>query len=247
MTLKNLKVRLAAFGLAMAVGLLFVGNAVSVYASEGTAGQRETTIQGSSISESVSVPRRVVAKDIVKGVRDRSFSVGTCLEGIQFDPEKDDVSFNKVIGDDGSEYQSGKAGTYTAAYLVTPKDGTECYVVTRKITVTETEGTAQVSGNGGQKQKTDTEPEKDADSKNGIGSEEDPDSKKENESKEDTDSKKDEEPKDDTGPKKDEESKDDADQKRMKDPRMTQIPKKMKNQRMIQKRRRTKAQKRIQI
>lgn len=137
MTLKKLKIRLAAFGLAMVMGLLSVGNAAQVSAAEGAVGQKETAMQENPVQESVPVQRRVVAKNLTKSVKDRSFLVGTCLEGIQFDPEKDDVSFNKIIGDDGSEYQSGKAGIYTATYLVTPKDQSECYVVTRKITVTD--------------------------------------------------------------------------------------------------------------
>lgn len=238
MTLKKLKMRLAAFGLAMAVGLLSVGNAVPVYAAEGKTGQEETAIQELPVQEPVPALHRVTAKDITKSVRDRSFSVGSCLDGIQYDPDKDEVSFNKIIGDDGSEYQSGKTGSYTATYLVTPKGGAECYVVTRKITVTDTEGAAQVSENGGQKQKTDTEPEddtdfktenaskKDADSKTDEESKEDVDSKtdaaskenadlkKDEESKEDADSKKDEEPKEDTDSEKDEESKENADSKK---------------------------------
>lgn len=191
MTLKKLKIRLAAFGLAMVMGLLSVGNAAQVSAAEGAVGQKETAMQENPVQESVPVQRRVVAKNLTKSVKDRSFLVGTCLEGIQFDPEKDDVSFNKIIGDDGSEYQSGKAGIYTATYLVTPKDQSECYVVTRKITVTDTEGTAQVSENGGQKQKTDTEPEEDAGSKTDTESKENADLKPDEESTDDADSKKD--------------------------------------------------------
>ncbi len=209
MTLKKLKIRLTTFGLAMAMGLLSVGNAAQVSAAEGEPGQKENAMQENPVQESVPVQRRVVAKELTKSVKDRSFSVGTCLEGIQYDPEKDEVSFNKIIGDDGSEYQSGKAGIYTATYLVTPKDQSECYVVTRKITVTDTEGTAQVSENGGQKQKTDTE--EDADSKTDRESREDTDSKKDTESKENAGLKPDEESKDGADSKKDNESTEDAD------------------------------------
>ena len=211
MTLKKLKIRLAAFGLAMVMGLLSVGNAAQVSAAEGAVGQKETAMQENPVQESVPVQRRVVAKNLTKSVKDRSFLVGTCLEGIQFDPEKDDVSFNKIIGDDGSEYQSGKAGIYTATYLVTPKDQSECYVVTRKITVTDTEGTAQVSENGGQKQKTDTEPEEDAGSKTDTESKENADLKPDEESTDDADSKKDNESTEDADSKKDDESQEDAD------------------------------------
>lgn len=165
MGLKKIKIRLAAFGLAMMMGLFSVGNLPAVDAAEDPDGQKENIVQEDPVQETGSVQHRVVAKDLTKSVKDKSFSVGTCLEGIQFDPDKEEVSFYKIIGDDGSEYQSGKVGTYTATYLVIPKDQSECYVVTRKITVTDTEGTAQVSDNGGQNQKTDTESEEDADSK----------------------------------------------------------------------------------
>ncbi len=218
MGLKKIKIRLAAFGLAMMMGLFSVGNLPAVDAAEDPDGQKENIVQEDPVQETGSVQHRVVAKDLTKSVKDKSFSVGTCLEGIQFDPDKDEVSFYKIIGDDGSEYQSGKVGTYTATYLVIPKDQSECYVVTRKITVTDTEGTAQVSDNGGQNQKTDTESEEDADSKVDV------DSKKDTESKEDTDSKEDADSKKDTESEKDDESKEDADSKEDEDTEPTEKP-----------------------
>lgn len=207
MGLKKIKIRLAAFGLAMIMGLFSVGNLPAVDAAEDAESQKENVVQEDPVQGVNSVQHRVVAEDITKSVKDKTFSVGTCLEGIQFDPEKEEVSFYKIIGDDGSEYQSGKAGAYTATYLVIPKDQSDCYVVTRKITVTDTEGTAQVSDNGGQNQKTDTASEEDADSKNDTESKEDADSKNDTESKEDADSK------NDTESEKDAELKEDADSK----------------------------------
>lgn len=206
MGLKKIKIRLAAFGLAMMMGLFSVGNLPAVDAAENANEQKENTAQENSVQETDSIQHRVVAADLTKSVKDKTFSVGTCLEGIQFDPEREEVSFYKIIGDDGSEYQSGKTGTYTATYLVIPKDQSECYVVTRKITVTDTEGMAQESDNGGQNQKTDTASEEDADSKNDTESKEDADSKKDTELKEDADSKNDTESED-------AESKEDADSK----------------------------------
>lgn len=213
MGLKKIKIRLAAFGLAMMMGLFSVGNLPVVDAAEGAEGQKETIAQEEPVQETGSIQHRVVAENLTKSVKDKSFSVGTCLEGIQFDPDKEEVSFYKIIGDDGSEYQSGKVGTYTATYLVIPKDQSECYVVTRKITVTDTEGTAQVSDNGGQNQKTDTESEEDADSKTETESKVDVDSKKDTESKEDADSKNDTDSKEDADSKNDTESEKDAESK----------------------------------
>ena len=228
MTFDKMKTRLAAFGLALVMGLVPAGNLPAVHAAGELSSQQEHVTQENAKQENQQEPtqaqHRVTAKDLVKKVKDQTFSIGTCLEGIVFDPEKDEVSFYQAIGDDGSEYQSYRAGSYTASYLVTPKDQGECYVVTRKIILTDTEGSAHVSDNGGEKQKTDTDPEDGADSKDGVetkkdaglnldsGSKEDdelnPDSgsKKEGESEADSDSKKDDEKDPDSSSKKEDES-----------------------------------------
>lgn len=204
MTFHKLKIKLAAFGLALTMGLVPIGNLPTVYAAEGPSGQQENVIQENVIQENAGqgnaqetaqTQHRVVAKDITKKVNDKTFSIGTSLEGIEFDPEKDEVSFYKAIGDDGSEYLSYRAGSYTASYLVTPKDQGECYVVTRKIILTDTEGSAHVSDNGGEKQKTDTGSEDganaDSESKNDAELNAGLDSKKDAESDTDSESKKD--------------------------------------------------------
>ncbi len=161
MTFHKMKTRLAAFGLALVMGLVSAGNLPAAYAAEEPTGQQENVTQGNArqedAQEAAQTQHRVVAKDLTKKVNDKTFSIGTSLEGIESDPEKDEVSFYKVIGDDGSEYMPFRAGNYTASYLVTPKDQGECYVITRKIILTDTEGTAHVPDNGGEKQKTDTD------------------------------------------------------------------------------------------
>ncbi len=236
MTFDKMKTRLAAFGLALVMGLVTAGNLPAVHAAGDNSSQQEHVTQENAKQENQQEPtqaqHRVTAKDLVKKVKDQTFSIGTSLEGIVFDPKKDEVSFYKVIGDDGSEYQSYRAGSYTASYLVTPKDQGECYVVTRKIILTDTEGSAHVSDNGGEKQKTDTDPEDGADSKDGIGTkkdaESDPDSgskeddglnpdsgsKKEDESEADSDSKKVDEKDPDSSSKKEDESEADSDSKK---------------------------------
>lgn len=179
MTFHKMRTKLAAFGLALAMGLVPMGNLPAACAAEKPSGQQENVTQESAkqesekqqtakqedTQESIQIPRRVVAKDLTKKVNDQTFSIGTSLEGIQFDPEKDEVSFYKAIGDDGSEYQSYKAGSYTASYLVMPKDQEGCYVVTRKIILTDTDGMAHVPDNGGVRQKTDTDAEDGPESK----------------------------------------------------------------------------------
>ncbi len=208
MTFHKLKTILAAFGLALAMGLVPAGNLPTAYAAEGTSGQQENVTQENAgqgnTQEANQTQRRVVAKDLTKKVNDKSFSIGNSLEGIEFDPEKDEVSFYKAIGDDGSEYLSYRAGSYTASYLVTPKDQGECYVVTRKIILTDTEGTAYVSGNGGERQKTDTDPE------GGVDAEDSPAAKTDAGTNKNAEQNKDSEPKKDAGPDTDSESKNNA-------------------------------------
>ncbi|MFG6364056.1 thioester domain-containing protein, partial [Schaedlerella sp.] len=226
MTFHKMRTRLAAFGLALAMGLIPIGNVPTAYAAEEPASQQENVTSADRAEESAQpdsqVQHRVAAEDLTIKVNDKTFSIGTSLEGIRFDPEKDEVSFYKVIGDDGSEFQLYKAGTYTASYLVTPKDQQECYVVTRKIILTDTEGMANGSDNGGEKQKTDTdpedEPEPDADlgekgdlgSKKDTESEQDSESKKDTESEQDSESKKDPELDQDPGSKKEPDSEKDS-------------------------------------
>ena len=162
MTFHKMRTRLAALGLALVMGLVPMGNVSAVYAAEEPNSQQENitseTTKEENLQSDITAQHRVVAEDLTIKVNDKTFSIGTSLEGIRFDPEKDQVSFYKAVGDDGSEYQSYRAGTYTASYLVTPKDQEECYVVTRKIILTDTEGMANASDNGGEKQKTDTDP-----------------------------------------------------------------------------------------
>nr|WP_302168330.1 thioester domain-containing protein [uncultured Schaedlerella sp.] len=212
MTFDKMKTRLAAFGLALVMGLVPAGNLPAVHAAGELSSQQEHVTQENAKQENQQEPtqaqRRVTAKDLVKKVKDQTFSIGTSLEGIVFDPEKDEVSFYKAIGDEGSEYQSYRAGSYTASYLVTPKDQGDCYVVTRKIILTDTEGSAHVSDNGGEKQKTDTDPEDGADPKDGI------ETKKDAGSDLDSSSKEDDELNPDSGSKKEDESEADSDSKK---------------------------------
>ena len=224
MTFHKMRTRLAALGLALVMGLIPTGNVSPAYAAEETASQQENVTSENRAEESaqsnIQTKHRVVAEDLTIKVNDKTFSIGTSLEGIRFDPEKDEVSFYKVVGDDGSEFQFYRAGTYTASYLVTPKDQKECYVITRKIILTDTEGMANGSDNGGEKQKTDTntedEPNPDADlgEKKDLESDQDSESKKDTESDQESESKKDTESDQDSESKKDTESDQDSESKK---------------------------------
>ena len=104
----------------------------------------------------------VTAEDITKDVSDKEFMAETCMEGIQYDPEKEDVTLERIEAEDGSAYHPDQAGTYVATYWVVPKDERDSYSITRKIILTDTEGQAHAEENGGQKQKEDTKSEEDS-------------------------------------------------------------------------------------
>ena len=89
---RNIKTRLAAFGLALLMGLSPLGN----LAEES---KTESEHPVSEISE-----QTVTAEDITKDVSDKEFMAETCMEGIQYDPEKEDVTLERIEAEDGSAY-----------------------------------------------------------------------------------------------------------------------------------------------
>ena len=86
----------------------------------------------------------------------------TCMEGIHYNPEKEDVTLERIKAEDGGSYHPDQEGTYIATYWVVPKDARDSYSVSRKIILTDTEGQAHTEENGGQKQKEDTNSEEDS-------------------------------------------------------------------------------------
>ncbi len=158
MKLSKMKTRIAAFGLAMLMAVSPLGSAAYVSAAETTEIPEKTTADGKSETT------RVEAKDITRSVKDDAFMPETCMEGIQYDAEKEDVTLTSIKAKDGSAYQPGKAGTYLAEYMVVPKDQGDSYMVSRTITLTETEGESHAGENGGKSQKEDTEAEDDSES-----------------------------------------------------------------------------------
>ena len=165
---RNIKTRLAAFGLALLMGLSPLGNLADVHAAE-TKNPSEPVTESVEISEteqteeaSEAVKYLVTAEDITKDISDKDFMAETCMEGIHYNSEQEDVTLERIEAEDGGSYHPDQAGTYIATYWVVPKDARDSYSVSRKIILTDTEGQAHTEENGGQKQKEDTNSEEDS-------------------------------------------------------------------------------------
>ena len=159
MKVRKLKTRIAAFGLAVLMGISTLSSA-NAFAAEQTGSEQQTEVQAVTSQKDTSV----TADDITKAVSDETFAVETSMEGIHYDAEKEDVTLVSIKDENGGEYHSDKAGTYIATYMVVPKDKSDSYTITRKVTLTDTEGQAHSEENGGEKQKSDTESEDDSES-----------------------------------------------------------------------------------
>ena len=148
------------------MGLSPLGNLADVHAAESEISQNAVTEKESKTESDHPVSeiseQTVTAEDITKDVSDKEFMAETCMEGIQYDPEKEDVALEHIEAEDGSAYHPDQEGTYIATYWVVPKDARDSYSVTRKIILTDTEGQAHAEENGGQKQKEDTKSEEDS-------------------------------------------------------------------------------------
>ncbi len=165
---RNIKTRLAAFGLALLMGISPLGNLADVHAAE-TKNPSEPVMESAEISEteqtedvSEAAKHLVTAEDITKDISDKDVMAETCMEGIHYNPEKEDVTLERIEAEDGGSYHPDQAGTYIATYWVVPKDAQDSYSVSRKIILTDTEGQAHTEENGGQKQKEDTNSEEDS-------------------------------------------------------------------------------------
>ena len=161
MKVKNLKTRIAAFGLAVLMGVSTLSSANAFAAEQTDVGQE---VQASEQAVTSQKEQAVTADDITKEISDETFAVETSMEGIHYDAEKEDVTLVSIKDENGGEYHSDKSGTYIATYMVVPKDQSDSYTITRKVTLTDTEGQAHSEENGGEKQKSDTESEDDSDS-----------------------------------------------------------------------------------
>ena len=103
---RNIKTRLAAFGLALLMGLSPLGNLADVHAAEREISQKAVTEKESKTESDHPVSeiseQTVTAEDITKDVSDKEFMAETCMEGIQYDPEKEDVTLERIEAEDGS-------------------------------------------------------------------------------------------------------------------------------------------------
>ena len=152
------KTRAMAFVMAFSMGMSSMISS-SVYAA---AEQPETKVETETQVFEEQTEEKVRAEDIVKDVSDKEFRVETSMEGISYDPERESVLLSEIKDQDGGSFQPENPGVYYAQYLVTPKDGSEPYMIGRTITLTDTEGLAHSESNGGEKQKEDTSSEEDS-------------------------------------------------------------------------------------
>ena len=152
------KTRAMAFVMAFTMGMSSMIPS-SVYAA---AEQPETKVETETQVFEEQTEEKVRAEDIVKDVSDKEFRVETSMEGISYDPERESVLLSEIKDQDGGSFQPEKPAVYYAQYLVTPKDGSEPYMIGRTITLTDTEGLAHSESNGGEKQKEDTSSEEDS-------------------------------------------------------------------------------------
>ena len=141
---RNIKTRLAAFGLALLMGLSPLGNLADVHAAEREISQKAVTEKESKTESEHPVSeiseQTVTAEDITKDISDKDFMAETCMEGIHYNPEQEDVTLERIEAEDGGSYHPDQAGTYIATYWVVPKDARDSYSVTRKIILTDSEG-----------------------------------------------------------------------------------------------------------
>ena len=159
MKVRKLKTRIAAFGLAVLMGVSTLSSA-NAFAAEQTGSEQQTEVQAVTSQKDTSV----TADDITKAVSDDTFAAETSMEGIHYNAEKEDVTLISIQDENGGEYHPDKAGTYIASYMVVPKDQSDSYIINRKVILTDTEGQAHAQDNGGEKQKSDTKSEDDSDS-----------------------------------------------------------------------------------
>ena len=154
---------MTAFGLALLMGASSLGG-IPVFAAEGD-GERSAvtdTFSQESIPAAKEAGTKVLAEDIEKEVSDPEFFVETCMEGIRYDAGAEAVTLTEIKGEDSGAYDPKKAGVYVASYLVVPKDQRDSYVITRKITLTDTEGQAHTEQGENKMQKKDTASEEDS-------------------------------------------------------------------------------------
>ena len=93
MKVKNLKTRIAAFGLAVLMGVSTLSSANAFAAEQTDVGQE---VQASEQAATSQKEKAVTADDITKEISDETFAVETSMEGIHYDAEKEDVTLVSI-------------------------------------------------------------------------------------------------------------------------------------------------------
>ena len=159
------KARVMAAVMAFCMGISPAATSAAYAAEEQPTGAEiaiEAQSEAADTADFAETRPQATAEDITKDISDLKFDAETSLEGITYDPEQESVVLSSIEDEDGNGYQKGQTGVFYAQYLVTPKDGSECYTISRTITLTDTEGEAHTQDNGGEKQKDDTQSEEDS-------------------------------------------------------------------------------------
>ena len=94
MRLNEMKTRAAALGLALLMAVSPFGSAAQVSAAEAP----ET--QPGHAAEKRTAVTEVTAQDITKSVDDDSFMPETCMEGIRYDAEKEEVTLVTISAEE---------------------------------------------------------------------------------------------------------------------------------------------------
>ena len=96
MKVKNLKTRIAAFGLAVLMGVSTLSSANAFAAEQTDVGQE---VQASEQAVTSQKEQAVTADDITKEISDETFAVETSMEGIHYDAEKEEEEEEELTGE----------------------------------------------------------------------------------------------------------------------------------------------------
>lgn len=129
-------------------------SSATVYADEKT---EDIVSQTQEDQQETEEPQSVTAVDITKDISDKEFSIQTSVEGISYNPERETVSLLSLKDNNGELTDAQMPGTYTATYLVVPKDQSDSYTIQRNVILTDTEGMAHTQENGPDKSKSNIE------------------------------------------------------------------------------------------
>ena len=103
MKVRKLKTKIAAFGLAVLMGISTLSSA-NAFAAEQTGSEQQTEVQASEQTVTNQKDTSVTADDITKAVSDETFAVESSMEGIHYNAEKEDVTLVSIKDENGGAY-----------------------------------------------------------------------------------------------------------------------------------------------